>query len=373
LTTPPVPGLPTGLDRVGRGPYAPPGVDASPDRADAAGIELAKVTAWLAANVDITPPFSFTRLAGGHSNLTYRVEDAGGTSVTLRRPPLGELLATAHDMGREHRIISALHPTAVPVARPLGHCQDPDVTGAPFYVMDFVEGTVLHSAESAQRSYGEEQRRRAGESCIEVLADLHDVDPVAVGQGDLGRHEGYVARQLKRWYGQWQQSKTRDLAAIDEVHDVLAATIPEQGPVRIVHGDFRLGNCITDSASGDVRAVLDWEIATLGDPLTDLGYILATWAEPDEHDPPVGSPTQAEGFPSRAEVLERYAARSGRDVSNIDFYVSFSAWKSACIYEGVYARYLNGGLDTTGVDVEGRRIAVERYAAMAAGVARSLR
>lgn len=334
---------------------------------------MANVTAWLVANVDVTPPFSFTRLAGGHSNLTYRVDDARGTSVTLRRPPLGDLLATAHDMGREHRIISALHPTAVPVARPLGHCQDVEVTGAPFYIMDFVEGTVLHSAETARQDYDEQQRRRAGESCIEVLADLHDVDPVEAGVGDLGRHEGYVTRQLRRWYGQWQQSKTRELPAIDEVHAALAATIPEQGPARIVHGDFRLGNCMTDAASGDVLAVLDWEIATLGDPLADLGYVLATWAEPGDHDPPVQSPTLAEGFPTRAQVLERYAARSGRDVSGVDFYVCFSAWKSACIYEGVYARYLNGGLDTTGVDVEGRRVAVDRWAAMAGDVAQKLR
>ena len=340
---------------------------------DPAGIDVAAVTAWLEAEVGLAGPFSFTRLAGGHSNLTYRVVDATGAVVTLRRPPLGHLLPTAHDMGREHRIIRALHPTPVPVAEPLGHCQDATVTGAPFYVMEFVEGVVLHTADLARQAFDEVQRRRAGESFVDVLADLHDVDPVAVGLGELGRHEGYVARQLKRWYAQWQQSKTRELPAVDEVHDALAGSIPPQGPARVVHGDFRLGNCITDRDAGDVLAVLDWEIATLGDPLADLGYVLATWSEPSDVDPPVNAPTQVPGFPSRADVRERYAARSGRDLADIDFYVSFAAWKSACINEGVYARYLAGALDTTGIDLDGMRATVDRYASMAADIAASRR
>ena len=347
--------------------------DATATRTDPAGIDVAEVTAWLAANVGSSPPLSFTRLAGGHSNLTYRVVDATGATVTLRRPPLGHLLPTAHDMGREHRLISALHPTPVPVARPLGHCQDATVTGAPFYVMEFVEGVVLHTSEIARQALDEGQRRAAGESFIDVLADLHDVDPEAVGLGDLGRHDGYIARQLKRWYAQWQQSKTRELPAVDEVHDLLAANIPPQGPARVVHGDFRLGNCITDATTGTVLAVLDWEIATLGDPLADLGYVLATWTEPDEPGPPVNVPTQVPGFPTRAEVEERYAARSGRDLAGIDFYVSFSAWKSACINEGVYARYLGGALDTTGVDLDGMRATVEGHARKAADLAQAIR
>ena len=333
---------------------------------DPAGIDVAAVTRWLEAEVGLAGPFTFTRMAGGHSNLTYRVVGTSGDPVTLRRPPLGHLLPTAHDMGREHRIISALHPTPVPVARPLGHCQDPAVTGAPFYVMELVEGVVLHTADIARRDHDEAQRWRAGESFVDVLADLHEIDPAGVGLGDLGRHDGYVARQLTRWYGQWQQSKTRELPAVDEVHDRLAATIPDTGPARVVHGDYRLGNCITSRTTGDVLAVLDWEIATLGDPLADLGYVLATWAEPTDADPLPSAPTQVPGFPTRKEVQERYARRSGRDLTDIDFYVSFAAWKTACINEGVYARYLAGALDTTGVDLDGLRATVDRSAATAA-------
>jgi aminoglycoside phosphotransferase (APT) family kinase protein len=334
-----------------------------------AGIDVPAVTRWLEAHVGLAGPFTFSRLAGGHSNLTYRVVGASGDAVTLRRPPLGHLLPTAHDMGREHRIISALHPTDVPVARPLGHCTDPEVTGAPFYVMEFVEGVVLHTADIARQDHDEAQRRRAGESFVDVLADLHDIDPDEVDLGGLGRHEGYVARQLARWYGQWQQSKTRELPTVDRVHDRLAATIPDAGPARVVHGDYRLGNCITSRSTGEVLAVLDWEIATLGDPLADLGYVLATWAEPTDVDPPPSAPTQVPGFPTRLEVQERYARRSGRDLADIDFYVSFAAWKSACINEGVYARYLAGALDATGVDLDGLRATVDRYAAVAAELA----
>jgi aminoglycoside phosphotransferase (APT) family kinase protein len=259
------------------------------------------------------------------------------------------------------------------VAQPLGHCQDASVTGAPFYVMEFVDGVVLHTADHARQAYDEAQRLRAGESFVDVLADLHDVDPVAVGLGELGRHEGYVARQLKRWYAQWQQSKTRELPAVDEVHDALAASIPRQGPARVVHGDFRLGNCITDRGTGEVLAVLDWEIATLGDPARRPRLRAGDVVEPTDADPPPSAPTQVPGFPSRADVRERYAARSGRDLADIDFYISFAAWKSACINEGVYARYLAGALDTTGIDLDGMRATVDRYASMAADIAASRR
>ena len=328
-----------------------------------AGIEVGAVTNWLVTHIgDVSPPLDFLRIKGGHSNLTYQITDPAGRLLVLRRPPLGDLLPTAHDMMREWRFISAVHPTGVPAPPPLGFCEDKDVTGAPFYVMDFVHGHVLHDATVAEECYDAPQRRITGESFIDVLADLHDIDPDAAGLGDIARKEGYIARQLKRWYSQWNASKTRELSRIDEIHDALQARIPEQGPARIVHGDYRLGNCIT-SFDGPIAAVLDWEIATLGDPLADVGYVLHSWPEAGE----AGlahrmSPTTAEGFPTRAELLERYAERSGRDVSMIGFYVAFSHWKSACIVEGVYARYLHGALDTSDVNVDAFKLSVEMAA-----------
>jgi aminoglycoside phosphotransferase (APT) family kinase protein len=314
---------------------------------------VAGVTTWFEVNIDgATPPLEFIRIKGGHSNLTYEVVDANGVRYVLRRPPLGHLLPTAHDMSREWRFISALHPTAVPVAPPLGYCDDADVTGASFYVMAFVDGHVMHDAEVAEKSYTEAQRRSTGESFIDVLADMHSVDPDDVGVGD-------IARQLKRWYSQWNASKTRELPLIDELHDEFAARVPEQGPARVVHGDYRLGNCMT-SFDGKIAAVLDWEIATLGDPLADVGYVLHSWPEPGEGGPAHRmSPTVVPGFPTRDELLDRYASRSGRDVSGIAYYVAFSHWKSACIVEGVYARYLQGSLDTTGVNVDAFKLSVE--------------
>jgi aminoglycoside phosphotransferase (APT) family kinase protein len=336
---------------------------------DPKGIEVDAVTAWLATNVGTTAPLTFERLPGGHSNLTYRVTDAGGRPVVLRRPPLGDLLPTAHDMSREHRIISALGPTSVPVAPALGFCDDPEVTGAPFYVMGWVEGHVLHDAKTAESVFDVDQRRVCGQSFIDVLADLHEVVPDEVGLGELGRHEGYLARQLKRWNSQVQAAKTRELPEVTELHDFFAAHVPEQGPARVVHGDYRLGNCLSDTATGHLAAVLDWEIATLGDPLADLGYVLSTWSQPGDPMANPALPSMVEGFPRREELVERYAGRTGRDLSQIDFYIAFSHWKSACIGEGVYARYLHGALDTTGVDLDSFPLGVDRYLTLSAEAA----
>lgn len=334
-----------------------------------AGIETPSVTDWMRANIErVTPPLSFTRIKGGHSNLTYRIDDAAGRVLVLRRPPLGELLPTAHDMTREWRFISAFHPTRVPVPPPLAYCDDPDVTGAPFYVMAFVEGHVLHNADVAAEHYDDAQRRSTGLSFIDVLAEMHSHDPDDIGVGDIARKEGYVARQLKRWYSQWNASKTRELPEVDEVHDALSSRIPEQGPARVVHGDYRLGNCIT-SFDGKIAAVLDWEIATLGDPLADVGYVLHQWSEADEEGLAHRmSPTGAGGFPRRSELVERYAETSGRDLAGIDFYVAFSHWKTACIVEGVYARYLHGALDTTGVQLDAFKLSVDMSAKRAASL-----
>jgi aminoglycoside phosphotransferase (APT) family kinase protein len=333
---------------------------------DIKGVDRANVTTWFEANIPgARGPLAFDLIAGGHSNLTYAVTDAAGHHYVLRRPPLGHVLATAHDMSREHNIISALGPTDVPVAPALGLCTDDSVNGSPFYVMDFVDGRVLRDAAAA-RAITPAARRNASISIADTLAGIHAVDPDAVGLGELGKKEGYIARQLKRWYSQFQQSQTRELPAVDQVHDALAARIPDQGRASIVHGDYRLDNCMTDD-DGNVIAVLDWEICTLGDPLADVGLLMVYWTEASDAAPMLlTAPTTVEGFLSRKEVLDRYAEVSGRDLSQIDFYIAFGYWKLACIVEGVYARYVGGAMGSDASGFEGFAIQVERCAEAAA-------
>jgi aminoglycoside phosphotransferase (APT) family kinase protein len=318
---------------------------------DIPGIDVAPVTAWLEANVaGARGPFTFDVIAGGHSNLTFRVAGADGRRFVLRRPPLGHVLASAHDMGREHRILAALQDTAVPVPPTAGFCDDLDVNGAPFYVMEFVDGHVLRDRAAAERALDETARASASRSLVDTMAAIHAVDLDAAGLADLGRHEGYIARQLKRWYGQWDQGKTRELAAVDRVHDALAAMIPEQGPATIVHGDYRLDNSMVDG-EGNVVAVLDWEICTLGDPLADVGLLQVYWTGPDDAASAwTGNATTAPGFWNRPQLVERYAEVSGRDLTDLPFYVAFAYWKLACILEGVYSRYLGGALGARSAD-----------------------
>jgi aminoglycoside phosphotransferase (APT) family kinase protein len=307
-----------------------------------AGIQADAVSAWFASNVPAArPPLSFELITGGHSNLTFVVRDAAAAAWVLRRPPLSGVLPSAHDMGREHRIISALRGTPVPVPGAVGLCQDASVTGAPFYVMEHVDGVVARDQATVERTFEQRQRAAITASLVQVLAALHQVDPDAVGLGDLGRREAYVERQLRRWSRQWEQSKTRELPAIEEVGRRLAARVPpQQGPARIVHGDYRLDNLIL-SPAGAVAAVLDWELCTLGDPLADVGLLMVYWSEQgDEVRPLISSPTAVPGFPSRAQVAAAYAGASGRDLSELDFYVALGYWKLAVILEGVYARRL---------------------------------
>ena len=313
------------------------------------GIDVPKVTAWFEANIaDVKAPLEFTLIAGGRSNLTFKVTDAAGNAYVLRRPPLGHVLPTAHDMGREHRIISALGPTDVPVAPALGYCDDNDVNGAPFYVMGFVDGIIARDVSQAKK-LTVEQRTRAGENLIEVLAAIHAKEPADVGLDDLGRHDGYIERQLKRWYSQFQQSKMREVPGVDEMHDFLAARIPEQQGVAIVHGDYRLDNCMI-GPDGNISAVLDWELCTLGDPLADVGLLLVYWNDPADDGSPLagGSATMLDGFPRRAELRQRYEELAGRDTSQLDFYVAFGYWKLACILDGVYTRYAKGAMGQDG-------------------------
>lgn len=308
------------------------------------GINVESVSNWMVANIPgAVAPFTFDLIAGGRSNLTYRVTGADGTRFVVRRPPLGHVLATAHDMSREFRVISAVGLTSVPVPPALGLCTDEAVNGAPFYVMAFVDGVVLDSPERGAE-LPMPARRVAGEHLVDVLADLHAVDIDAVGLGNLAKREGYVERQVKRWSTQWEQSKTRELPVIDEVARKLREAMPVQQSVSVVHGDFRFGNCLIDSTTGRIAAVLDWELCTLGDPLADLGYLGVYWFHDDSGTMRANDPTPAGGFPAYPELVERYAARTGRDVSGIDYYVAFGCWRLAVISEGVYARYMHGAM-----------------------------
>jgi aminoglycoside phosphotransferase (APT) family kinase protein len=340
------------------------------------GINTDKVPDWLAANISgLRAPFSFELIAGGRSNMTFGVTDAAGRKVVLRRPPMSHVLASAHDMGREHRIISALADTPVPVPRTLGYCEDESVNERPFYVMDFVDGLILRTKDETAARFDEAARRGIGENLVDVLAAIHDVDVDAVGLGTLARKEGYIARQLKRWYSQYGQSKEMgapDVADIDKVHDLLTERIPDQVGTAIVHGDYRLDNCIVGD-DGVVRAVLDWELCTLGDALADVGLLMVYWAEPDDETTALmEAATTIPGFASRAELCDRYAQASGRDLSDLDFYVAFGYWKLACVLEGVFARYAGGAGGGDQSDYRGFADQVIRLAASAAQIAGGL-
>ena len=308
------------------------------------GIQHDAVSAWFEANVPgVALPLSFELIAGGHSNLTFRATGADGQSYVLRRPPLYQVLATAHDMGREHKIIAALEDTDVPVPRAFGLCDDETVNERPFYVMEFVDGLVVRNQTQAA-ALTPERRQAASRSMAHTLARIHAVDVDDVGLGDLGRKEDYIARQLRRWLRQFEESKTQDRPEIHEVHDHLVVRIPDQGPAGIVHGDYRLDNCMLDS-DGQVVAVLDWELCTLGDRNADVAQLLVYWAEPGDPESALDSPpTAAPGFASRAEMLDLYQEASGRDVDNFEFYMTFGYWKLACILEGVYSRYVGGAM-----------------------------
>jgi aminoglycoside phosphotransferase (APT) family kinase protein len=332
------------------------------------GIDQDAVTRWMKERADLTGPLEFELIAGGHSNLTFRVRDAEGQTWALRRPPMGHLLESAHDMGREHRIIAALADSEVPVPGVIGLCEDLDVNGAPFYVMDFVEGTVVRDA-TISAGYGREDLQEMTKSLVETLAALHRVDPDEVGLGELGRKEGYIERQLRRWHGQWNKSKTRDLAIVDETHDKLAARIPDQGSAGIVHGDYRLDNCMIGD-DNKVAAVLDWELCTLGDVRADIGALSMYWARPSDDDTMLtNAPTIVDGFPEREEVAAMYAQASGRDLAELNYFVAFATWRGACIIEGVYARYLHGAMgDKDPGSLDAFSVQVERLATTAAEI-----
>ncbi len=330
------------------------------------GINGPAVTAWLDANIDgVKGPYDFGFITGGHSNLTYRVVDSNSRAIVLRRPPLGAVLATAHDMEREHRIVAAINKTSVPVPAALGLCTDESINDAPFYIMDFVDGVVMHDDEtSAVEMPDEAMRDTLSISVADVLARLHLVNPDDIGLGELGRKEAYLDRQLKRWNTQWEGAKTRELPQMEEAYAGLLSAKPEQRYTGIVHGDYRLGNMLVDPAKGSIQGVLDWELCTLGDVLADIGYLLNNWVEVGE-EPARGAtsyPTAIPGFKTREAVVERYVEKTGFEVGNVDYYRAFQHWRLAAIVEGVLARYLKGVMGDGEVDLESYAQQVESMA-----------
>ncbi|MFC8850805.1 MULTISPECIES: phosphotransferase family protein [unclassified Micromonospora] len=386
------------------------------------GLDLDRLAAHLAVHRPelAAPPLRARLIAGGKSNLTYLLRTGGGSGaqagdgagepatgweVVLRRPPLGHVLATAHDMAREHRVISALAPTAVPVPAALLLCTDPAVIGAPFYLMEKVDGEVFRS-RSQTDALTAGQRRDLAMAMMDTLADLHAVDPAAVGLADFGRPEGFLGRQVRRWAGQLDQSRSRPLPGIDALRDALAGSVPEGANAgRIVHGDYRLDNLLAvvdtnPTTAGDadgtagtadadgtagtadadgtagtadadgtagtadadgrvaVRAVLDWEMATLGDPLADLGLLLTYWDVLGDSDAAAGNPVAdglgpRAGFPAGRELIERYAGRGDVDVGPLHWHVALGCFKLAVICEGIHYRHtlgqtLGGGFDRIG-------------------------
>ena len=322
-----------------------------------AGADPSVVGPYLAAALD-DPAWkdcSATLIAGGKSNLTFRI-DAGTQSVILRRPPLGHVLPTAHDMVREHTVMSALSGTPVPVPRMLHLCTDAEVLGQPFYVMERVDGHVCREALPAGYADAPEQRRAIGEALVEVLAALHEVEPEAVGLGGFGRPEGDLERQVRRWVKQWDATRIEGHEPLDALAADLAAQVPATQRSTVVHGDYRLDNTLLHPTEpGRIAAVLDWEMSTLGDPLADLGILLGYWSQADD----TGARTEAtvvpaatvlEGFPTRQEVAELYARRTGLDLTPLPWYAAFAAFKLAVVCAGIVARVRGGAMLGDGFD-----------------------
>lgn len=329
------------------------------DPRDLPGLPAADVEPWLRATLPGLfgdGPWTAELISGGLSNITYRLRLPGGTAI-LRRPPLGHVLPRAHDMEREYRVLSALVPTPVPVPEPLALCTDPGVLGVTFYVMGDVPGQVLRTPEDTE-ALSPAARGALADELISTFARLHAVSPDAVGLGDYGRHSGYCVRQIRTWGAQWERSKTRDLPDMEGLLAHLAAVAPEDSECTIVHGDYRLDNTVVSLAAPGaprIAAVLDWELSTLGDPLADLAVTLSYWHDPgdtERGDIPVGKPglTDKPGFPPADWLASEYAARTGRDLGNLPFYMALAWMKLAVISEGVHARYLGGKTVGPGYD-----------------------
>ena len=331
------------------------GVDSVPGIENPAGLN-----AWISGNVAGTAPLTgISLISGGRSNLTYRLDlgDGGDAdALVLRRPPLGHVLPTAHDMSREYRVLSALSGTNIPVPVPVAFCEDAGIVDAPFYLMRYVPGRVLRTKEQGA-DVTPEQARELSELVVDTMAAIHGVDVEAVGLSGFGRPDGYMTRQLARWQRQWELSNTRPVAGYDELVKRLEADLPASGEGTLVHGDLRLDNMLVRLVPTTVAAVVDWEMSTLGDPLADLGLTLMYWTDPGDEDwlriSEGGSITAIPGFLRRADAAARYAELTGRDLSSIGYYVAFGCFKLAVVLEGIHARFLQQMTVGEGFEREG--------------------
>ena len=341
---------------------APPVVSGTADELRGIG-DPARLARWIAGHggSHLGDLLAVELIPGGRSNLTYRLDMAAGPLV-LRRPPLGQVLPTAHDMSREYRVLCALNGTAVPVPAPLARCADADIIGAPFFLMQYVDGAALRTRRDGAQLTAGQAGQLSGE-LAEMLARIHAVDPAAVGLADLGRPDGYLARQLSRFRRQWELSATRDVPGYDALVGRLAAGLPQSGAGTLVHGDYRLDNTLVTLGSRPaIAAVVDWELSTLGDPLADLGLTMACWA--DRGDPEwlrvnIGAAVTARpGFFSAAQFAACYGDLTGRDVSGIGYYMAFGCFKLAVVLEGIHARYLRRQTVGGGFEREGPAVPV---------------
>lgn len=330
------------------------------------GLDLSALLPWFQENVAQVSEIEAKVIGHGRSNITYAISEAnapgdgdaeGDRAQTwvLRRPPLSHVLPTAHDMAREFRVMSALYPTGFPVPKTVAYCDDPNVVDRPFYVMSFIDGFVATDLAEFEHRYGEDKCNKVAHDLIDTLVRLHLTDPSEIGLADFGKPKGFAERQVNRWVTQLDKSKTREIPELDELAIRLARSVPQNAPEGIVHGDYRLDNTVLD-ASGDIIGVLDWEMATLGDPLADLGMLIMYWSD--------GSPisrvsvpgissiaiTALPGFLTREEAVAQYAQKSGFDLTHLDFYIVLAYFKLAIIIEGIQARFLGGGTVGEGFD-----------------------
>lgn len=326
----------------------------------AAALDLPALEHWLCRHVaathgSIKPPLRAQLIAGGFSNLTYRIEDATGACFVLRRPPLGRSHSRAHDVAREHRILMALDPTDVPVPKTVCLVEDTDVIGAPFYVMHWVEGTVIDTpAVAAQALPTDALRQKAAEDLVDGLANLHSLDISTSSLADLGPHDDYLIRQIDRLSQTWARNKTRELPIVEALAAQLMANRPPQTHTGLVHSDYRFGNTIIE-ANGHLAAILDWELCAIGDVLVDVGLLVNNWDAPEDPSPGVWmqeAPTRLEGFPTRAAIIERYAQQTGFEIHDLDYYRAFGYWKICIIAEGIKRRYQSGVMAQGQVDLD---------------------
>lgn len=318
---------------------------------DPPGLKLDPLLQWMSSNisgVDASAGLQTTLLAGGRSNISYKLTDASGSSWVLRRPPLGHIMPSAHDMGREFRVLSGLNSVSFPTPMAQGFCDDETIIGSKFMLMDFVDGRVIESAETAMK-LSNVQASEISQTLVDTLANLHCVDPAAAGLDQLGRPEGYLQRQVKRWGEQWQLTKTRELVEIEELHTWLEGVIsklPTNLPSAIVHGDYRIDNVILAPKTSEIIAVLDWEMSTLGDPISDLAISLVYWSQAGDtlrnQIPVAQEVTSGPGFWTREQVVQRYVSKTGYDISHLDECVALACFKLAVIMESIHHRNLSG-------------------------------